>query len=82
MNFFIQNSKLGKEAIKDLPLATNKTELIDKRCKYVGLAIPFAIVGENTIDLRNICPMCNDNKIIMNGIEMTLKCIDCLNVKE
>ncbi len=76
MNFWFSKTKFGKDAIIDIPLAKTDIELIEKRCIYVGSALPTMIIGEKIIDLRTYCPMCNDN--LKNIIP--LKCEDCMNV--
>jgi hypothetical protein len=78
--FFFNENKTGKEAIKDIPLARCQYELVNKRCRYVDSVLPVIIVGDQKIDLREYCPMCADNKIIINNNELSLKCEDCMNI--
>jgi hypothetical protein len=70
--FFWHHSSHGPEAIKDMPLARTRSELVSKRSRYLGLGVPLAWLGGVSIDLRSNCPMCNR--------ATTSPCADCRNV--
>lgn len=79
LNFWFAEHVVGEEAIKDLPLAKTQEELVSKRMKYVGVAIPFVFCNGQAIDYRSFCPM--DQEIAFPEGRARLLCADCLSVE-
>lgn len=76
LSFYFCDNPKGYEAIKDLPLIKpfDMQGLINKRCKFLDLAVPIVGIGGVEIDFRepDMCPMCSHNVNMLGK-----RCKDC-----